>query len=165
MTAPPISMRTCAVVWPFFTSTILPLMMLRALSFMLTSCWRLGATPGALLTFRSRAGEQCVEFGLAHIHLIEDAIEVARHIAEIAGKLAREKQPRQPFQADPPVERGRRVDPTVRKPRADENAAAAHGVDRSPCGIRANMLCHGRIDGHDRVRIPSQHLFQRHRDE
>src|SRR5581483_7807176 len=31
---PPISMRTCAVVVPFFTSTILPLSWLRALSFM-----------------------------------------------------------------------------------------------------------------------------------
>src|SRR5262249_51530959 len=34
---PPISMRTCAVVCPFFTSTILPLRMLRALSFTETS--------------------------------------------------------------------------------------------------------------------------------
>src|SRR5215510_9451655 len=43
---PPMSMRTCAVVWPFFTSTILPLRMLRALSFTETSCcgWSVSIT-------------------------------------------------------------------------------------------------------------------------
>src|SRR5262249_11817416 len=145
-TAPPISMRTCAVVWPFFTSTILPLMMLRALNFMrhlLLADWGLSRAT-ASLPFGFRAGQQRVEFGPAHINLIELAVEVARRVADIALKLAWEHHARQPLQPDPPVDRRRCVDPAIGKLRADKDAAAAHGVDRRPGRIRANVLGHRR---------------------
>src|SRR6516162_1439043 len=149
-------MRTCAVVWPFFTSTILPLMMLRALSFMvhLLSADLVSNRATASLRFGFHSGQQRVEFGRAQIDLIELAIEVARYVADVANELARKQQTRHPLQPDPTVDRRWRVDPSIRKLRAYENAAAAHGIDRRPCGLRVDMLGDGRIHGHDGVGIP-----------
>src|SRR5262245_24088096 len=120
-------MRTCAVVWPFFTSTILPLRMLRALSFMgPPECWR---CVESVLAARLCAVEQLVELGPAQIDLIELAIKVACDVADMAGEPIGEQQSRHPLQPDQPVERGWGVDPAVGELRAEEHPAAPHGID------------------------------------
>src|SRR5215831_1914479 len=94
-------MRTCAVVCPFFTSTILPLRMLRALSFTETSCRLrcvgISVEPRNVLASLLGSFEQLVEFRRAQIDLIKPAIEVVSDFAHIAGKSTGKQQPGQPL--------------------------------------------------------------------
>src|SRR5262249_50638398 len=106
------------------------------------------------------AFEQLVEFDRAQIDLIKLAIKVARDLAHVTGKSTGRQQPRQPLHPYQPVERRWRVDPAVGEPRTEEHAAPLHGVDLRPRGIGSNMFGHGRIDGHDGIRLPADHLLQ-----
>src|SRR5262249_25710609 len=76
--------------------------------------------------------EQLVEFRRAQIDLIKPAIEVVSDFVHIAGKSTGKQQPRQPLHPYQPVERRRRVNPTVGESRTQEHATPLHGIDLGP---------------------------------
>src|SRR5262245_13946972 len=108
-TVPATSMRTCAVVCPFSTSTIVPFSIFRAMSFI-----SLSILPALPCSF-----EQGIKLRIRHIDLIEYLVEVARVIVNVAWKLVRKEQTGKPPKP-------------VWQAWTQENAAPLHSFDVRP---------------------------------
>src|ERR1700680_3048874 len=118
-TVPATSMRTSAVVCPFFTSTIVPLSRFRALSFIFLSVVtfrqgrRLALLESVACSLLLRSFQQAVELRISHIDLIEQLVEVSCFVANVTLEPVWKEQPDKPLKAQNPIERRRPVNPPI----------------------------------------------------
>ena len=93
--------------------------------------------------------------------MIEQLVERPRHFTQILLDVLRVEQPRQPLQPDQAIERGRPVDPAVRRRRAQVHPARCDRGHALPVGVGTDGLVKVAIPGDHDVGIPHHHLLDR----
>src|SRR6187200_1259759 len=106
-----------------------------------------------------RPGGQGLELGVAGIHVIEEAIELARGLTQIVAELVWIEHARQPFEPDHAVERRRAVDPAKRRGGREIDAILANGANAGPERIPLHPVEEVAIPGENDLGIGHDHLL------
>src|SRR4029434_1032202 len=111
------------------------------------------------------AAEKRIELPLVQRLMVEQRVESVRLLPEIFWKPLRVEDTAQPFEADQPVNRRRKIEPGKRLCRRNIEATIANRFDAFPdiFGTRGSEKI--RIDGYDNFGVPGQQLFRRHCDD